>query len=126
MIDGGVWFRKFKKDCEALSPHIKFIRIKFGFYRIYWVGGAEPAYMHECYKWMPRKGYDIEQEDPRFESHRYYEENEDRAELTMKVKNFVEGYVDSMDTMRKRVRMFRNDKEFREQAIRAYSQFVVK
>lgn len=114
------------RDCKKLSKHIEFVRIKYGFYRIYWTGGAQPAYMHECYKWMPEKGYDMDENDPRFASLRYYEEFEDRAELSLKIKNFVEGYRDSMATMRKRVRMFKNNKEFRQNAIKAYSQFVVK
>lgn len=124
--EGNRWFRRFVRDCKKLSPHIKFVRIKRGFYRIYWTGGGEPAYMHEVYKWMPAKGYDIDEYDPRFESHRYYEEFEDRAELTMKIKNFVEGYWDSMATMRKRVRLFKHDKEFYRNAVRAYRNVVVK
>jgi hypothetical protein len=125
-MEGSRWFKKFKKDVEKMSPHFEFRRIKYGFYRIYWTGGGEPAYVHEVYKWMPVKGYDYEDWDPRFESHRYYQEYEDQAELTMKVKNFVEGYWDSLQTMKKRLRMFKNDKEFRKEAIEAYRNVRVK
>lgn len=121
-----MWFKKLVSECKKISPHISFRRIKYGFYRIYWTGGGEPAYMHECYKWMPAVGFDMDEFDPRFESHKYYEKYEDRAELTMKVKNFVEGYHDSLATIRKRVRMFRNDKEFRENATAAYRNTKVK
>jgi len=76
--------------------------------------------------WMPMKGYDMEEQDPRFADQRYYEEYEDRAELTLKIKNFVEGYWDSMDTLKKRVKLLRNNKEFLANAIRAYSNVVVK
>jgi hypothetical protein len=76
--------------------------------------------------WMPMKGYDMDEKDPRFASQKYYEEYEDRAELTLKIKNFVEGYWDSMDTLKKRVRLLRNNKEFLDNAIRAYSNVVVK
>jgi len=119
-MEGSRWFRKFKKECEKMSPHIQLVRIKYGFYRIYWTGGGEPAYMHEVYKWMPMKGYVLDEKDPRFDSQKYYQEYEDTAELTLKVKNFVEGFWDSMETMKKRVRLFRNNKDFYNEAVGAY------
>ncbi len=76
--------------------------------------------------WMPMKGYDIEEKDLRFSSKQYYEQYEDRAELTLKIKNFVEGYYDSMDTLKKRVLLLRNNKEFLQNAERAYQNVVVK
>ncbi len=126
MASGSIWYRRFKKECEKMSPHIRFKEIKYGFVRIYWVGGGHPAYMHEVYKWMPYKGYDIEEKDPRFQSQKYYEEYEDQAELTLKIKNFVEGYWDSIKTMKKRIYMFKNNKEFYKEACNAYKQVRVK
>lgn len=125
-MDGSVWFKRLVKDCKKLSPHLKFIPVKHGFVRIYWKSGAQSAYVHEVYRWMPMKGYDMDEKDPRFASKKYYEEYEDRAELTLKIKNFVEGYYDSMDTLKKRVRLFRNSKEFLQNAEKAYQNVVVK
>lgn len=125
-ISGSIWYKRFLKDCKRLSPHIVFRPIKYGFTRIYWTGGCEPAYMHEVYNFMPSKGYDIEEKDPRFTSHKYYQEYEDQAELTLKIKNFVEGYWDSMHTMRKRVYMMKNNKEFYKTAVDAYKRVRVK
>lgn len=126
MLEGSYWFKRFVEECGKISSHIKFKRIKHGFYRMYWQDSAQPAYLHECYKWMPRVGYDIEERDPRYENFKFYEEYEDQAELTMKVKNYVEGFFDSLDTIRKRVYMLRNDKEFRQNAINAYKEMRVK
>ena len=126
MLEGSRWFKKFYKDCKKMSPHIDFVRIKHGFYRIYWTGGGEPAYMHEVYKWMPMVGYDIEERDPRFDSHTYYQSMEHKDDLTLKIKNFVEGYYDSIGTMKRRVRMFKNDKEFYQTATKAYRGMKVK
>jgi hypothetical protein len=109
--EGSVWYKRFKKECERISPHIKFRAVKMGFVRIYWQNGGQPAYLHEVYRWMPAKGYNIEDEDPRFEDKRYFEEYEDSAELTMKIKNFVEGYWDSVATIRKRIYLMKNNKE---------------
>lgn len=97
-----------------------------GFVRIYWDKGGTPAYIHEVYRWMPAIGYDMDEKDPRFESQRYYEEYEDSAELTLKIKNFVEGYYDSIDTIRKRIWMFRNNKEHYYTSVNAYKEVRVK
>ena len=126
MLDGTQWFKRLVRECKKLSSHLRFVRVKHGFYRIYWYGGGEPAYVHEVYKWMPYKGYDLDDRDPRFESKKYYEEYEDAAELTLNIKNFVEGYVDSLHTLKKRVRMFKNDKEFHKTAVDAYKNVRVK
>mgnify|MGYP000953405291 CR=1 FL=1 len=126
MLNGSVWFKRLVADCKKLSPHLKFVPVKHGFYRIYWKSGVKSAYVHEVYMWMPMKGYDIEEKDLRFSSKQYYEQYEDRAELTLKIKNFVEGYYDSMDTLKKRVLLLRNNKEFLQNAERAYQNVVVK
>lgn len=121
-MKGTYWFKRFVRECKRMSPHIRFVPIKMGFYRIYW----RDAYVHECYSEMPYKGYDIEEEDPRLMSKHYYEEYEDQVELTRKIKNFVEGYADSMKKMKRRVWLLKNDPEHYKQSKRAYQQMVVK
>lgn len=93
-----------------------------GFYRIYW----QDAYLHEVYKEMPQKGYDIEEEDPRLESKQYYEEYEDTVDTVRTIKNFVEGYYDSLDHIKTRVYLLKNDKEFEQTAKNAYKQVYIK
>ena len=119
---GNSYFRRFKANAEKLSPHIKFRRIKYGFYRIFW----DSSYIGECYSYMPPKGYDKLEDDIRFINQSYYEEYEDRAKMTRQIKNFVEGYYDSMDMLRTRVYMLKNNQEFRKTAKDAYKQFIVK
>jgi hypothetical protein len=117
-----IWFKRFIKECKAISPHIRIKRVKMGFYRIYW----KDAYLHEVYEDMPFKGYDIETEDPRLENKSYYEEYEDNVSLIRTIKNYVEGYYDSIDTIKTRVYMLRNDKEFAERSHNAYKQVYIK
>ncbi len=123
---GTRWFRRFVKEAESMSPHIRFKRIKFGFYRIFWVGDGASAYIGECCKYMPEIGYDIEEKNFQLESKSYFEEYEDNAELIQKIKNFREGYWDSIDRLKTKVYMLKNNKEFREEAQKAYAQFKVK
>lgn len=122
MQEGSIWFKRLVKDCKAISPHIRIKRIKYGFYRIYY----QRAYIHEVYKEMPMEGHGVYENDIRFENQAYYEEYEDRAELTRKIKNYVEGYYESLDRIRTRVYMMRNDKEFNEQATKRYETVVIK
>jgi hypothetical protein len=122
MIVGTRWFKRLYNECKRISPHIKFVRVRLGYFRIYWRG----AYLHEVYSKMPEFGYDITDIDPRFENKSYYEEYEDSAELSQKIKNYVEGYHDSYDRILTRVYMMKNDREFNETATKAYRQFVVK
>jgi hypothetical protein len=124
--EGSVWYKRLKKEAEQLSPHIRFIPIKLGFVRIYWDKGGTPAYIHEVYRWMPAKGYDIDENDPRFESLRYYEEYEESAMMTLKLKNFVEGYYDSIAAIRKRVYNLKNCKEAYKTYTDAYKEVRVK
>lgn len=119
---GSPWFRRFYRDCKKISNQLRFVRIKLGFYRIYF----KEAYIHEVYAEMPEKGYDIDDLDPRLENQKYFEEFEDTMELTRKIKNYVEGYWDSLDRIRTRVYMMKHSKEFNEQATAAYKQVVVK
>lgn len=122
MLEGSHWFKRFYEDCKKISPQLRFRRVKYGFYRIYF----KQAYIHEVFKEMPQNGYDLEDLDPRFEDRRYYEEYEDNAELTRKIKNYVEGYFDSLDRIRTRVFMMKHNKEFNENATEAYKQMVIK
>jgi hypothetical protein len=122
MKEGSIWFKRFYKEARKMSKHIRFKKIKCGFYRIYY----GHAYMHEVYKEMPEKGYDMDDLDPRFEDKKYFEEYEDQAELTRKIKNFVEGYWDSIDTLRTRVYLMRNNAEYVNSANNAYKQMYVK
>lgn len=120
--EGSLWFRRLIEDCKNISHHIRIKRIKYGFYRIYW----RQAYLHEIYKELPQKGYDMDSLDPRLESQKYYEEYEDYNELPRKIKNFVEGYWDSLDHIKTRVYLMRNNKEFNENAHRAYRQMKIR
>jgi len=122
MKQGGYWFNRLRDECQSMSPYIRFVRVKLGFYRIYY----KSAYIHEVYKEMPEVGYDMDDLDPRFENQKYYEEFEDRAELTRKIKNYVEGYWDSFNRIQRRLYMMLHDKEFNTNATKAYQQHYVK
>lgn len=121
-IEGTIWFRRFLKDVKNISSRIRIKRIKMGFYRLYY----DDAYLHEVYKEMPQHGYDIYDIDPRIENQSYYEEYEDNTELTRKIKNYVEGYWDSLDRIKTRVFLMRNNKEFNTSAKNAYKNMYVK
>jgi hypothetical protein len=120
--EGSVWFRRFRRELRKISPHYRLVRLKMGFYRIYW----KNAYIHEVYKEMPQKGYDIEIEDPRIENKQYFQEFEDEISLIRTIKNFVEGYYDSLDTIKTRAYMLKNNDEFRQKAFNAYKQLTIK
>ena len=126
MIAGSNYFRRFVKECKQMTTHLKFVPINYGYYRIYWTGGGEPAYVHEVWKWMPYKGYDIEEKDINLISQRYYEEYEDQLEVSRKIKNYIEGYWDSIDTLKTRLFMLKNNAEFRKEATKAYRKVVVR
>src|SRR3990167_5496663 len=99
-------------------PELKMKRIGCGFYRIFYRG----IYIGECYKEMPLVGYDIEEDDPGFLNKSYYEEYEDRARLTRKVKNFVEGYHELKKSLLSKMWTFRNKPEQREEVRKSYRQ----
>ena len=121
-MEGSRWFRRLMRDIPNISSELRVVRVKLGFYRIYY----RTAYIHEVYKEMPEHGYDFEDYDPRLESQQYFEEYEDQGELIRRIKNYKEGYWDALDHIRTRVYMMRNDKEFNERATSAYKQMVVK
>ena len=120
-MNGSLWFRRLQKECKKISPHIRIKLINHGFYRIYW----KQAYIHEVYKEMPLHGHDIYEKDIRLVSQKYAEEYEDRTELTRKIKNYVEGFWDSMDRVRTRVYMMKHDKEFNKTATDRYKTVVI-
>ena len=72
--EGSYWFKRFAKEVMDTYDDIEFRRIKHGFYRIYWTGSGYPAYVGECYKEMPRLGYEINELDANLVSKKYYEE----------------------------------------------------
>lgn len=121
-MEGSRWFRRCVKDIQKMSRDIRIVKLKMGFYRIYY----KTAYIHEIYKEMPEHGYDIEEYDPRLESRSYYEEYEDNVELVRTIKNYKEGYWDSLDVVRTRVWLMKNNKEYHEKATKAYKQMFVK
>lgn len=122
MAKGTTWFKRFKKECQQWSPHVRFKEIKLGFYRIYYKG----FYIGEAYKEMPPKGYTKVEEDPRLDSQKYYEEYEDTVKATREIKNFVEGYFDALDQFRTRMYMLRHDDEFYENSRKAYQNVYIK
>lgn len=75
---------------------------------------------------MPPKGYDKVEDDVRFMDRSYYEQYEDSAKLTRQIKNFVEGYFDSIKDFKTRMYMLRHDNEFYENSRKAYYQLYVK
>lgn len=119
--EGSLWFRRLYKECKQISPHIRFKRIRMGFYRIYF----KQAYVHEVYKEMPLKGYDLIDDDPRFENQKYAEEFEQDGELQRKVKNYIEGYIDSMKKIKVRINNMMNDPEAYKTAKQAYQQMKI-
>jgi len=116
------WFIRAKEECEEMSPHIRFKKIKLGFWRVFY----KNSYLHECSEDMTANGYDIVETNPRIQNKSFYEEFEDNIDTIMTVKNYREGYHNFMDHIRTRLWMHKNDKEFSERAERAYSKFVIR
>lgn len=121
-MEGSKYYNRFKKECQAFSPHVRFKRIKFGFDRIYYKG----FYIGECFKEMPYKGYDTYEDDVNISKQSYYEEYEDSIKMVRQIKNFVEGYCESLDSFRTKMYMLRHDNEFYETSKKAYQQMYVK
>ena len=121
-LRGTYWFRRLYKEVSDIDPYIRFKRLKYGFWRIYW----KQAYIHEVYEEMPIIGYMIDEVDDRFENQKYYEEYEDNTELIRKIKNYVEGYWDSINKIKRRIYLFKNNQEFYQRSINAYKQIKVK
>ena len=123
---GTMWFKRFYKEACAMSPHIRFKRIKFGFYRLFWIGDGVSAYIGECSKDMSEIGYEMEEKNFQLENKKYYEDYEDNAEYIQKIKNFKEGYWDSITRLRTKIYMLKNNQEFRKEAQDAYHTVIVK
>ncbi len=121
-MDGSSWFHRIVKDAGNISPYIRFKRIKYGFYRIYY----KAAYIGECHKDMPQNGHDIEEKNYHYEDRRYFQEFEDTADSSARLKNFKEGYWETLDRLRTRVYMMRHNREFYEKARKGYAQMRIK
>ena len=126
MIEGTSHFRRFKKEAESWSPHLKFRRIKKGFYRIYWHGSGKPAYIYECMKNMSFRGYQWEHKNLKLENKKYYEKKEDNIDTIYRVKNFREGYTESIRRLRTILYQFRHNKEHYKIATEGYERMRVK
>ncbi len=122
MIEGSYWFRRVVKEAKRLSTHIRFKRIKGGFYRIYY----RHAYIGECHKNMPEHGYDIYERGIGFENYEYYQQYHDNADSSLRIKNFVEGYWETKRRLKFKLYQFYHDPEFYKQALQGYSQMRVK
>ncbi len=121
-MEGSNWFRRLQKEAKKISPHLRFKRIKYGFYRIY----LKNAYIGECSKDMCQKGYDVNEKNFHLEDSKYFQEFEDTIDSTARLKNFREGYWETLDRLKTRVYMFKHDKEFYKNALRGYSQMRIK
>lgn len=121
-MEGSYWFRRLVKEAKKISPHIRFKRIKYGFYRIY----LRAAYIGECHKDMPLEGHDVLEKNYHLEDQRYQQEYESTIDSTARLKNFKEGYHQTLDRLRTRVYMFKHNREFYKNALRGYSQMRVK
>lgn len=101
---------------------IRFVPIQHGFYRVFW----GRAYIHEVYAELPQFGHDIYEKDARWASQKFAEQQDNPGETVRNIKNYVEGYWDSIDTIRTRAWMMRNDSEFNKNSTERYRTLVVK
>lgn len=120
------WYRRLKSEIENISPHIRFKDIRYGFARIFWIGDGESAYIGEAHKNMSEVGYDIEEKNFQLESKKYFEEFEDNFNLINQIKNFREGFWDSLDRLRTNIYLLKNNSEHRKEAQAAFKQMIVK
>jgi len=116
------WFRRLEQDLYKMDKQLRLVPVGLGFHRIYF----KRAYVHEVFEEMPQVGYDIETYDPRLESQSYFEEFEDHPEMVRKIKNYVEGYWDSLRRIQRRVYRMRHNRQFYDQTVNAYSQMTIK
>ena len=80
----------------------------------------------ECYDSMPAMWRDIENYDPRLESQKYYEEYEDHVKMVRTIKNFMEGYYDSIQKLKRCFWLLRHNEDFWKSSGNIYNQAVVK
>jgi hypothetical protein len=71
-------------------------------------------------------GHDIEEKNWNMEDFSYYRQMDDLADQTARLKNFREGYVETLDMLRTRTFMIKHNKEFYERARQGYSQLRIK
>jgi len=119
---GSKWFKRLCKELRHTSKHFRIVRIRMGFYRIYW----KDAYVHEVYKEMPYKGYSWYTDSPYKESLKLMQEYEQDGELQRKVKNFVEGYTEASRAIKLRMYQFKNNDEHYQTAKDMYKHVVIK
>jgi hypothetical protein len=119
---GSYYYKRLVREAKQISPHIRFKPIRYGFVRIYYQG----AYIGECHKNMTLEGYDITEKDYRLDSYTDFQEYHDTIDSTARLKNFREGYVESLDKLRTRVYMFRKDREFYKRAKDGYKTLRIK
>ena len=116
------YYKRLKRECHKISPHIRFKRIRCGFVRIYY----KNSYLHEVDESMPRQGYDFEIANPKLEDRNFYQEYEDQIDVIKTVKNFKEGYNDAKDRIQTRIWMHRHNLEFNQRSEVAYRTMVVR
>ena len=121
-MQGSYWFNRLQKDAKKISKYLRFKRIKYGFYRIYY----KDAYIGECSKDMTQVGYDVEEKNWNYEDKSFALDHEDLIDQTAKLKNFREGYWNTLDMLRTRVYMFRHNKEMYKNALQGYKQMRIK
>lgn len=119
---GSIWFRRLCRELKSKSKHFRIVRIRHGFYRIYW----KDAYVHEVYKEMPYDGYSTYTENPYAESLELVQDYEQDGEIQRKVKNFVEGYVQASNAIKLRTYQFMNNDEHYQIAKDMYKKVVIK
>lgn len=116
------WFKRLQKDTQRFGSHVRFKRIRHGFWRIFYDGG----YLGEVYEDLPEVGYDIIDLDHRLEERKYVQDRLDDGEVQRLVKNFVEGYYEVLDTMRSRVYNARHNHEAYKTITEGYRQLRLK
>ena len=119
---GSKWFRRLCRELRKASKHFRIVRIRHGFYRVYW----KDAYVHEIYKEMPYRGYSWYTDSPYKESLKLMQEWEQDGELQRKVKNFVEGYAEASKAIMLRMYQFKNNDEHYKTAKEMYQNVVIK
>lgn len=121
--EGSKWFNRLQEDLRIISSQVRFKRIKYGFYRVYY----KDAYIGELYKEMPEVGYDILELDMRvIDDKEYVASKIDDGEVQRKLKNFVEGYWEAKDKFTTRLYQMRHDTAFYKQAVDGYKNVRIK
>lgn len=119
---GSLWFRRLCSELKRMSKHFRIVRIRHGFYRVYW----KDAYVHEIYKEMPYRGYSWYTDSPYKESLKLMQEYEEDGTIQRKVKNFVEGYSEASKAIKLRMYQFKNNDEHYQVAKDMYKSVVIK